>query len=97
MASDKISLKDVYSKMSSIEGIASEIIKLAPVVTQTEKDVIRLQEADKQLGERVKAVEDRQTDFSKDFKESRKTDQAILVAIGVAAVGAQILIPIFLK
>ena len=83
--------------MASIEGIASEIVKLAPIVTQTEKDVIRLQEADKQIPERLKAVEGRQDDFTKDFKDSRKTDQAILVAIGVAAVGAQILIPIFLK
>lgn len=97
MQIEKISLKDVFAKMSSVEGIASEIIKLAPVITQAEKDIIRLQEADKQMSDRIKNVEDGQSAMQKDAKADRRTDQYILVAIGVAAIGAQVLLPILLK
>lgn len=95
MASDdKISIKDIFAKMSSVEGIASEIVKLAPIITQTEKDVIRLQEADKQLEGRMKKVEEGQMDLVKRFDDAQKTNQKILVAIGVVAIITNLFGPI---
>ncbi len=92
--STKVSMKDILTEMAAIRGIASEIVKLAPVITTAEKDIIRLQEMDERQEEKIKGLQDGQTSLVNKFDEAQKTNQKILIAIGVVAILTNLLGPI---
>lgn len=97
MAESLLSLKDIYSKLSSVEGQLHFLTTLAPVVSQNEKDIIRLFEKDKLHDERFKTTQVTLDALVKELKEDRKVNQKILIAIGVVAILSQLFLPVIIE
>lgn len=93
---EEISIKDVYTKMAKVEGYLEIISKLAPVINENEKNIIRLYDKDEDLQHRMERVEGDVNDMKGNFEESQKQNQKILIAIGVIAILGNVIATVYL-
>lgn len=78
MTEQTVSIKDVYSQVSEMKGQMDFLVKLATQVNDNEKEIIRLQEYDKQVERDLKAHRDTLREIEVASKKSDATNQARL-------------------
>lgn len=87
---EEISIKTLFERLVILQTQIEQVTKLAPIVTQNEKDIIRLVESHKHFVDRLEDVEKDVKGVNQLLKESQSQNQKILIFIGAAAIIAQV-------
>lgn len=86
MKDQTVSIKDVYGQIAEMKGQMDFLVKLATQVNNNEKEIIRLQEYDKQVDRDLKAHRDTLRAIEVASKESDARNQLRLQELSAKVV-----------